>query len=127
NLGCFGDGGAIVTNNEQVNKVARLLRNHGSPARNVHSFGFNSRLDDIQASVLSAKLKHIHAWNDLRIKWAARYTAGLKGASSARSPTRRKIPPRASACRCSPNSRPRKWITSLPSASNGTRRRNDEL
>ena len=82
NLGCFGDGGAIVTNNEQVNKVARLLRNHGSPARNVHSFGFNSRLDDIQAGVLSAKLKHIHEWNDRRIKWAARYTAGLKGAKS---------------------------------------------
>ncbi len=79
NLGCFGDGGAIVTNNEQVNRVAKLLRAHGSPARNVHSFGFNSRLDDLQAGVLSAKLKHIHAWNDLRIKWAARYTQGLKG------------------------------------------------
>jgi len=82
NLGCFGDGGAIVTNNEQVNAKARLLRNHGSPARNVHSFGFNSRLDDLQAGVLSAKLKHIHAWNDLRIKWAARYSAGLAGAKS---------------------------------------------
>ena len=82
NLGCFGDGGAIVTNNERINKVTRLLRSHGSPARNVHSFGFNSRLDDVQAGVLSAKLKHIHAWNDLRIKWAARYTEGLKGAKS---------------------------------------------
>jgi UDP-2-acetamido-2-deoxy-ribo-hexuluronate aminotransferase len=82
NLGCFGDGGAIVTNNEQINKVTRLLRAHGSPARNVHSFGFNSRLDDIQAGVLSAKLKCIHAWNDERIKWAARYTAGLQGAKS---------------------------------------------
>ncbi len=82
NLGCFGDGGAIVTNNERINKVARLLRSHGSPARNVHSFGFNSRLDDLQAGVLSAKLKHIHAFNDLRIQWAARYTEGLKGAKS---------------------------------------------
>lgn len=82
NLGCFGDGGAIVTNNEQINRVTKLLRAHGSPARNVHSFGFNSRLDDIQAGVLSAKLKHIHAWNDERIKWAARYTAGLQGAKS---------------------------------------------
>ena len=78
NLGTFGDSGAIVTNNEQVNKVTRLLRAHGSPARNVHSFGFNSRLDDIHAGILSAKLKHIHAWNDQRIKWSARYTAGLK-------------------------------------------------
>ena len=82
NLGCFGDGGAIVTNNEQVNRVAKLLRAHGSNKRNVHSFGFNSRLDDIQAGVLSAKLKHIHEWNDKRIKWAARYTAGLQGAKS---------------------------------------------
>jgi dTDP-4-amino-4,6-dideoxygalactose transaminase len=82
NLGCFGDGGAIATNNEQINRVAKLLRAHGSPARNVHSFGFNSRLDDIQAGVLSAKLKHIHAWNDERIKWAARYSTGLKGARS---------------------------------------------
>ena len=78
NLGTFGDSGAILTNNEQINKVTRLLRAHGSPARNVHSFGFNSRLDDIHAGILSAKLKHIHEWNDQRIKWAARYTAGLK-------------------------------------------------
>jgi dTDP-4-amino-4,6-dideoxygalactose transaminase len=82
NLGTFGDSGAIVTNNEQINKGARLLRNHGSPARNVHSFGFNSRLDDLHAGILSAKLKHIHAWNDMRIKWAARYTAGLKDCKS---------------------------------------------
>ena len=82
NLGTFGDSGAIVTNNEQVNKVTRLLRAHGSPARNVHSYGFNSRLDDIHAGILSAKLKHIHAWNDQRIQWAARYTAGLKGVKS---------------------------------------------
>ena len=82
NLGTFGDSGAIVTNNEQINKGARLLRSHGSPARNVHSFGFNSRLDDIHAGVLSAKLKHIHEWNNQRIQWAARYTAGLQGAKS---------------------------------------------
>ena len=82
NLGTFGDSGAIVTNNDQVNKVTRLLRAHGSPARNVHSYGFNSRLDDIHAGILSAKLKHIHAWNDQRIQWAARYTAGLKGVKS---------------------------------------------
>ena len=86
NLGTFGDSGAIVTNNEQVNKVTRLLRAHGSPARNVHSFGFNSRLDDIHAGILSAKLKHIHAWNDQRIQWAARYTAGLKTAQTFKLP-----------------------------------------
>jgi len=45
----------------------------------LRSFGFNSRLDDLHAGILSAKLKHIDAWNDLRRKWAVRYTKGLKG------------------------------------------------
>lgn len=79
NLGCFGDGGAIVTNNEKIASEAKRLRNHGSTKRSVHSYGFNSRLDDIQAAVLSVKMKHIHAWNDQRIQHAARYTEGLKG------------------------------------------------
>ena len=79
NLGTFGDGGALLTNDADIDATVRKLRNHGSTKRNVHSFGFNSRLDDLHAGVLSAKLKHIHAWNDQRIKWAARYTAGLSG------------------------------------------------
>jgi dTDP-4-amino-4,6-dideoxygalactose transaminase len=87
NLGTFGDSGALVTNNEKIDTIVRKLRNHGSNARNVHSFGFNSRLDDLHAGVLSAKLKHIDAWNDLRRKWAARYTAGLKAAKSFTLPT----------------------------------------
>jgi dTDP-4-amino-4,6-dideoxygalactose transaminase len=78
NLGTFGDGGALVTNNAEIDAKVRKLRNHGSNARNVHSYGFNSRLDDLHAGVLSAKLKHIDEWNDHRRKWAARYTAGLK-------------------------------------------------
>jgi dTDP-4-amino-4,6-dideoxygalactose transaminase len=81
NLGTFGDGGALLTNDADIDARVRKLRNHGSAKRNVHSFGFNSRLDDLHAGVLSAKLKHIHAWNDLRIQWAARYTAGLKAAT----------------------------------------------
>src|SRR5581483_5492654 len=82
NLGTFGDGGAVVTNNAEIDRIVRKLRNHGSEKRSCHSYGFNSRLDDIHAGVLSAKLKHIDAGNDLRRKWAARYTAGLKGAKS---------------------------------------------
>jgi dTDP-4-amino-4,6-dideoxygalactose transaminase len=78
NLGTFGDGGALVTNNAEIDARVRKLRNHGSNARNVHSYGFNSRLDDLHAGVLSAKLKHIDAWNDLRRKWAKRYNVGLK-------------------------------------------------
>jgi dTDP-4-amino-4,6-dideoxygalactose transaminase len=78
NLGTFGDSGALVTNNPDVDATVRKLRNHGSNARNVHSFGFNSRLDDLHAGILSAKLKHIDEYNDDRRKWAQRYTAGLK-------------------------------------------------
>jgi len=87
NLGTFGDSGALVTNNADIDATVRKLRNHGSNARNVHSFGFNSRLDDLHAGVLSAKLKHIDAWNDNRRKWAARYTAGLKDAKNFTLPT----------------------------------------
>lgn len=79
NFGTFGDGGALVTNNADIDAKVRKLRNHGSNARNVHSFGFNSRLDDLHAGVLSAKLTQIDKYNDLRRQWAARYTAGLKG------------------------------------------------
>jgi dTDP-4-amino-4,6-dideoxygalactose transaminase len=79
NLGCFGDGGAVVTNHENVDRIVRTLRNHGSGKRSCHSYGFNSRLDDLQAGVLSAKLKHIDEWNDLRRKWSARLTAAFGG------------------------------------------------
>jgi dTDP-4-amino-4,6-dideoxygalactose transaminase len=82
NLGTFGDGGAVVTNHENVDRAIRRLRNHGSEKRSCHSMGYNSRLDDLHAGILSAKLKHIDEWNDLRRKWAARYTAGLSGARS---------------------------------------------
>jgi len=67
NLGCFGDGGMVFTNDATMDEKIRKLRNHGSNARNVHSFGFNSRLDDLQAGVLSAKMKHITALTDQRI------------------------------------------------------------
>ena len=82
NLGTFGDGGAVVTNNAKVDAAVRKMRNHGSDKRSCHSYGFNSRLDDLHAGVLSAKLKHIDEWNDLRRKWSARYTAGLAGAKN---------------------------------------------
>src|SRR5215831_2574825 len=49
NLGTFGDSGALVTNNAEMDAKVRKLRNHGSNARNVHSYGFNSRLDDLHA------------------------------------------------------------------------------
>ncbi len=82
NLGTFGDSGGIVTNNSEIDRIARKLRNHGSDKRSCHSMGYNSRLDDLHAGILSAKLKHIDEWNDNRRKWAARYTAGLQGAKT---------------------------------------------
>ena len=86
NLGCFGDGGMVFTDDDKINEVIRKLRNHGSPARNVHSAGFNSRLDDIQAGVLSAKMKHITEWTDKRIGWAKFYDEALKDCKSFKRP-----------------------------------------
>lgn len=81
NLGTFGDGGAVITNRPEVATAIRRLRNHGSLERSVHSFGFNSRLDDLHAAILSVKLRHITRWTDRRREIAARYTEGLKGTS----------------------------------------------
>jgi dTDP-4-amino-4,6-dideoxygalactose transaminase len=82
NLGTFGDGGAVVTDNAEIDRHVRRLRNHGSEKRSCHSYGFNSRLDDLHAGVLSAKLKHIEEWSELRRQRAARYTACLKDAQT---------------------------------------------
>jgi dTDP-4-amino-4,6-dideoxygalactose transaminase len=81
NLGTFGDGGAVVTNRPDIDATVRRLRNHGSLKRSVHTFGFNSRLDDLHAGILSVKLKHITRWTDQRRAWAKRYTEGLKATS----------------------------------------------
>jgi dTDP-4-amino-4,6-dideoxygalactose transaminase len=81
NLGCFGDGGAVVTNDAKVATRIRQLRNHGSLKRSVHSMGYNSRLDDLHAAVLSVKLKELDKWNDLRRARAKEYDAGLAGTS----------------------------------------------
>jgi len=78
NLGCFGDGGMVVTNNPEIADKIRILRNHGSPGRYVHeTVGLNSRLDEIQAGVLRIKLKHIDEYNSLRRKKANIYTKFL--------------------------------------------------
>ncbi len=82
NLGTFGDGGAVVSNSDEIARIVGKLRNHGSDKRSHHSMGYNSRLDDLHAGVLSAKLRHIDAWNDLRRQRAARYTAGLSEAAN---------------------------------------------
>jgi dTDP-4-amino-4,6-dideoxygalactose transaminase len=78
NLGTFGDGGAVVTNRDDIVPRIRALRNHGSPKRSVHSMGYNSRLDDLHAGILSVKLKKITEWSDRRREIARMYTEGLK-------------------------------------------------
>src|SRR4030095_8086618 len=69
NLGTFGDGGALITNSPEMDNAIRRLRNHGSLKRSVHTFGFNSRLDDLHAGFLSVKLKHISKWTNQRRAW----------------------------------------------------------
>ena len=81
NLGAFGDSGAVITNREDILQGIKRLRNHGSTKRSVHSPGFNSRLDDLHAAMLSIKLKHITAWSDRRREIAAMYDKALGGTS----------------------------------------------
>lgn len=77
NLGTFGDGGAVATPHEYVDQRIRALRNHGSTERSKHSMGYNSRLDDLHAGILSVKLKHITQWSDRRRALAAQYSEKL--------------------------------------------------
>ena len=81
NLGTFGDGGAVVTNRPDIDRTVRKLRNHGSDKRTVPQLWASTAAWTTCTPASSApSSKHIDAWNDLRRKWAARYTAGLKGA-----------------------------------------------
>jgi dTDP-4-amino-4,6-dideoxygalactose transaminase len=74
NLGAYGDGGMIVTNDEQVAKYLQVLRNYGQREKYHHVFqGYNHRLDTIQAAVLRVKLRHLEAWNLARSRHAGLY------------------------------------------------------
>jgi len=78
NLGCFGDGGGVVTNNDELGEKLRLLVNHGRTTKYEHIIeGYNYRLDPIQAAVLNAKLPHLLKWTDLRRKHAIFYDNNL--------------------------------------------------
>lgn len=78
NLGCYGDGGLVVTDNEDIARTARVVRAHGSVSKYEHSTaGYNSRLDTIQAAVLLVKLKHLDQWNEKRREHARAYREGL--------------------------------------------------
>ncbi len=74
NLGCYGDGGMVVTNNKDIREKLVMLRNHGSDSKYHYSMhGFNSRLDTLQAAILNVKIKHIDKWVYRRIVNAGLY------------------------------------------------------
>lgn len=80
NLGCFGDGGAIFTDNDQLAADIRMIANHGQRKKYYHSvLGVNSRLDTIQAAVLDVKLKHLDDFAERRQKVAQNYINAFKG------------------------------------------------
>lgn len=80
NLGAYGDGGIVVTNDRDVANRLRMFRNYGQKEKYDHQFrGYNRRLDTLQAAILRAKLKHLENWNVLR-RWNARlYQRFLEG------------------------------------------------
>jgi dTDP-4-amino-4,6-dideoxygalactose transaminase len=87
NLGAYGDAGAVVTRESELAKRVRMLRDHGSPRKYEHpELGFNSRLDTLQAVVLSAKLHRLAAWNEARRVAAGRYDGLLAGIPTVRTP-----------------------------------------
>jgi dTDP-4-amino-4,6-dideoxygalactose transaminase len=74
NLGAYGDAGAVLTSSDELSSMVRLLRDHGSPRKYEHAvIGFNSRMDTLQAVVLSAKLRRLERWNAARRVAAERY------------------------------------------------------
>ncbi|HZQ02217.1 MAG TPA: DegT/DnrJ/EryC1/StrS family aminotransferase [Reyranella sp.] len=90
NIGAYGDGGAVTTDDDKLADRLRALRNYGSKVKYVNiERGFNSRLDELQAAFLRVKLRHLDRWNERRRAVAARYTdrlAGIPGLGLPRAP-----------------------------------------
>ncbi len=89
NLGCYGDGGALYTNDEAIARKLRSIANHGMKVRyHYDNIGVNSRLDTIQAAVLRVKLKHLSRFNEARKKVADAYDKAFANCSSVTIPER---------------------------------------
>ncbi len=80
NLGAYGDGGAILTNDDEIAKRCRMIANHGRIEKYNHEFeGRNSRLDGLQAAILNVKLRYLDEWTDARISVADYYLKNISG------------------------------------------------
>ncbi len=83
NLGAYGDGGMVISNNDEIADTVRLLHVHGAKKTYYHTMhGYNSRLDAIQAAILRVKLRHLEQWNNMRLSNAITYTkllSNIKG------------------------------------------------
>ncbi len=89
NLGCFGDGGAMMTNNDDLADKLRMIANHGQKKRYYHDvIGVNSRLDSIQAAILSVKLKYLNEYCAARQKAAGYYDGAFKDIKCLQIPVR---------------------------------------
>ncbi len=83
NLGCYGDGGMVTTNDDAIASRIRMLRNHGSSQQYHHDvIGYNSRLDELQAVILRIKLKHIDDYNSQRLRWRRPTMSGSTATAS---------------------------------------------
>jgi len=88
NLGAYGEAGAVITNDEELDKKVRMLRDHGQAKKYYHSLvGWNARMDGIQGAVLSVKLRHLPAWTEGRRRNAALYGGLLKEVKGITAPT----------------------------------------
>jgi dTDP-4-amino-4,6-dideoxygalactose transaminase len=89
NLGCYGDGGALLTNDDELAHKMRMIANHGQEKKYYHKvLGCNSRLDTIQASILNIKLKYLDAYSQARNEMAARYDSFFQNVDGLQIPTR---------------------------------------
>ncbi len=87
NLGAYGEGGAVMTNDEELAKKFKMIRDHGAEQKYYHqTFGHNYRMEGIQGAVLGVKLPHLTAWTDGRRKNAAKYKELLKDVTGIKLP-----------------------------------------
>lgn len=89
NLGCYGDGGAMYTNDDELGKKLKMIANHGQSVQYVHdSIGVNSRLDNIQAAILRIKLRHLDEYASARNRAAAFYDKAFENHPNIKTPAR---------------------------------------